>query len=881
MPMDPRFYPSRPPLPPSSSSSSSSSQSQRPGSSSAAAAPVASPSSPSSSFYHSSQQQQQPSYHHYQQQQPEQQQQQQQQQHHYHSHQYQTQPSRSLHPPLPPPPPPPSHVTQYGQHNPSYPHLHHAYASTSYQDAPSSSSASSSSLPPPPPPYPYTSGVPAYPSWAATTESQYSGSTPYHGSSSAYSHSSRFYPSSSSTPPSAGPSRSPHAPHSSHHGDPSHGVHSRGPMTYSPAAGRSTPEGLGKRKGAPGGGPMARDASQPYLKKQQACLTCKRRKTRCDAVRPICGACGRSQKRAARGHALTADVPPGDCVYPEEDSPSSPAASASESMADAAFTTPILARHPTTIESTSARIGEAEASMPFASRPSSRGNRNPSMIATGPSPGVISSDSSPRTVNTVTTAPTSYTDLHRGRHGELRNERIVLELQSSHGQRARVRRVYQTSVRDGENPQMSLRNLMDPIYSENPTAANASFSGPSKSTSKRDGDEEEDKPKIDLMLRQLLPELTPDLPTPETIHHMAKLFFDKHPLRNMFCKKFMLARFRLPPGHPLRPHPSLIHAVLAVAEPYSPLLGPVRDHNPLWRQASDEDETAADNPGKNAMPSMYEKMAYDFEASGRGLLGIVHPLEASRPELSVGPGSSFGEFHLAKARREIEVALLTSNSRPREWIQATALVLYGISERCRAGEYFLLAACAARGMSATAYGRMPNDRDHIGYTRGIIGPPENSIADYEQRMAFWQVYIADTYGGGGVRHYEPTFCDEKNQLTTTMPVQMEEVEEDTDLVYSQQTFNSPDLFRAGHTDSFSLLVKSASLLKRARMIASRNGTELSLMSRPPPQVLELDSDVKDFLTTFPKRRGIDSDWIVAGESLRGGHRRHDCRSTVD
>lgn len=50
-------------------------------------------------------------------------------------------------------------------------------------------------------------------------------------------------------------------------------------MTYSPAVGRGTPEGLGKRKGVSGGaGSMARDASQPYLKKQQACLTCKRRK---------------------------------------------------------------------------------------------------------------------------------------------------------------------------------------------------------------------------------------------------------------------------------------------------------------------------------------------------------------------------------------------------------------------------------------------------------------------------------------------------------------------------------------------------------------------------------------------------------------------------
>lgn len=326
------------------------------------------------------------------------------------------------------------------------------------------------------------------------------------------------------------------------------------------------------------------------------------------------------------------------------------------------------------------RSNDVDVSMSSGPRPGSRGSVMPQVTATGPSPSGGSTDSSPRTINTVTTAPTSYTDLHRGRPGESRNERIVLELQSSHGQTARVRRVYQTSVRDGENPQMSLRNLMDPIYSETTMAGGTSYSGQPAPVSKaNDDDEEEDKPRVDLMLRQLLPELTPDLPTPETIHHMAKLFFAKHPLRNMFCKKFMLARFRLPPGHPLRPHPSLIHAVLALAEPFSPLLGPVRDHNPLWRQTADADvdEAGAEqqNLGKTAVPSMYEKMAYDFEASGRGLLGIVHPLEVSRPPLSAGPGSSFGEFHLAKARRETEVALLTSNSRPLEWIQATALIL--------------------------------------------------------------------------------------------------------------------------------------------------------------------------------------------------------------
>lgn len=91
-------------------------------------------------------------------------------------------------------------------------------------------------------------------------------------------------------------------------------------------------------------------------------------------------------------------------------------------------------------------------------------------------------------------------------------------------------------------------------------------------------------------------------------------------------------------------------------------------------------------------------------------------------------------------------------------------------DRCRVSEIWFLSSCAARGMGPCAFDKMPNDRADAGYRRGVMGPPETSIVDYEQRMAFWHIYLADVYAGGGARTYEPIFADEKNQITTTLPM---------------------------------------------------------------------------------------------------------------
>ncbi|PWN29643.1 hypothetical protein BDZ90DRAFT_230512 [Jaminaea rosea] len=561
--------------------------------------------------------------------------------------------------------------------------------------------------------------------------------------------------------------------------------------------------------------------AQPHLKKQQACLTCKRRKTRCDAVRPICGACSRSQARAARGHALTAEVPPGPCTYPDDES-AQPGGPSSSSAAAAAASPP--------------------------TRPTKKQKRTPPSDKSGY--GVdddgqtsASSHSGPSLASHEDEAPS-----------DSKTQRLVIEVQSSSsGGPSRVRRFYssgnshRSEGQDFSHPGMNLNNLVDHMVASNHGVTSTDGTdAPNQSDA--------DLPQVDLLLRQIWPEISPDLPTPNTIRHMAELFFAKHPCRHLFCKPTMMARLMLPPNHPLRPHSSLIHAILAAAEPFSPLLPKMRETDP--RAGPNGSMTGGDGQPVSAS---------DLEAMGRGFVGLSNPFETPRPELErAGRGISFGEFHLGKARREVEVALLTQNQRPLEWLQAGILIFWCLFDRCRIMECFFIASLIVRSLAPAGFDKMPNDRSHASWNRAIIELPTSSIIEYEQRIALWHVYIIDIYGGGPPKFYEPCLADEKEQITTSLPVLMDDVADETQLRLSDQTLKSgADLFRRGHTDTFCLHVKSACLLKKARTITSRRGPELQRLPQPPQELLDVDSSIRDFFKSFPKRQGVDVDWIVA------------------
>ncbi|KAJ9480219.1 putative fungal zinc cluster transcription factor [Pseudozyma hubeiensis] len=69
-----------------------------------------------------------------------------------------------------------------------------------------------------------------------------------------------------------------------------------------------------KVKSLKDGAKARKESKGPILKRKMACATCRRRKLRCDAARPRCSTCARSQASAeAAGHPSA--VPPGPCSY--------------------------------------------------------------------------------------------------------------------------------------------------------------------------------------------------------------------------------------------------------------------------------------------------------------------------------------------------------------------------------------------------------------------------------------------------------------------------------------------------------------------------------------------------------------------------------------
>lgn len=290
-----------------------------------------------------------------------------------------------------------------------------------------------------------------------------------------------------------------------------HSLHRRQSIALLPIGSQpnqSTPNGAVASLSAAAKKPPA----QPHLKKQQACLTCKRRKTRCDAVRPICGACSRSQARAARGHALTAEVPPGPCTYPDDDAAQDAVQlDSSGSFEGSASARPAKKQKRTSLAdsaSTGGSVNDAQAS-PVTSATSSSGFPP---VTTFPAPHPAPWSMSPPSGGS-------------GASGGTKTERLIIEVQSREGGPSKVRRFYSSGGPGNGHPGMSLSNLVDPV-----AASSAGKDGSRGFTEITGSDGMDlpnishvDLPQVDLLLRQMWPDLSPDLPTPDTIRHMAEL----------------------------------------------------------------------------------------------------------------------------------------------------------------------------------------------------------------------------------------------------------------------------------------------------------------------------------------------------------------------
>ena len=196
----------------------------------------------------------------------------------------------------------------------------------------------------------------------------------------------------------------------------------------------------------------------------------------------------------------------------------------------------------------------------------------------------------------------------------------------------------------------------------------------------------------DPLLELLWPGWPPDLPSPDTVLHLAEIFFARHPLKVMIYKPSFMTSLSLPPRHHDRPDVGLIHAILAAAAPLSPYF--------------DESRTATRAPTPAADAGYRGGQADPFAEM---LLGdLISEVDAfaqnstadgvfSSAQQQGGRGKiTFAQFHLTRARVKTAKALVTRDRNPLDIIQASIIINDVLFNEDRILECFMLGGLISR-----------------------------------------------------------------------------------------------------------------------------------------------------------------------------------------
>lgn len=320
----------------------------------------------------------------------------------------------------------------------------------------------------------------------------------------------------------------------------------------------------------------------------------------------------------------------------------------------------------------------------------------------------------------------------------------------------------------------------------------------------------------DPILQLLWPGWSTDLPSPDTVLTICETFFRQHPMKSLVYKPSFMSGLSLPPNHPHRPHDSLIHAMLATTADISPF---------------------------------FEGKASDTQDRFVMLLSDTR----SRPRSEQTPPAStahlsFKEFHLRKAREKVEYSLITEFRNPLDWVAACLLSCFTLWSDFRVTESYFLSAILARAASPAGLDKLPSrhfsddcDTDRV---PGLFGLPEG-VEEQERRMTFWHMFITDEYTGGTPLFYENLISE--SSVLTHLPCAVADFQAGKDVAPNPQTLSSPDLFRTGHIDDFTLHIKSAILVRRACTLQCRN----QLTKKKPTGLAVVDKQITEFVDSFP------------------------------
>jgi hypothetical protein len=580
------------------------------------------------------------------------------------------------------------------------------------------------------------------------------------------------------------------------------------------------------------------------LRRGQACANCRKRKLKCDAVRPVCGTCTRSRKAAASANHPSPIVD-GDCVY--DDAPMSSG--------------PSVRGQSTAISEKGRRVSNAksnlaqgsgvqqEGSSIKATNVNSSSNKRRKTIGDDDFRSPPAWDSPPKQKNGFAFDPLP------GETVQQRSQRLENRIRELEGMLREkspapiVTHKEETERRPSTSgPTVSIFSLLSPSsgkeeryrmqYSQRPAHhpvgsnlqhessqdVKASLFDMSTDSIEIDRDEQIRNElaqghcaRDDPILQLLWPGWSNDLPSPDTVLTICETFFRQHPMRSLVYKPSFMSGLSLPPNHPHRPHDSLIHAILATTADISPFF---------------------QGRGKDTQDRFV--MLLSDARSRPGSEQSLQPISNAQV--------SFKEFHLRKAREKVELSLITEFRNPLDWIAACLLSCFTLWSSFRITESYFLSAILARACSPAGLDKLPsrhlsNDL-HMDRVPGLFGQPEG-VEEQERRMTFWHIFISDMYTGGPPQFYENLLSEAS--IFTHLPCAVVDFQAGKDVAPNPQTLTSPDLFRSGHIDDFTLHIKSAVLVRRACTLQCRN----QLTKKKPTGLAVVDKQITEFIDSFP------------------------------
>ncbi|MCO5585409.1 hypothetical protein L7F22_039342 [Adiantum nelumboides] len=211
---------------------------------------------------------------------------------------------------------------------------------------------------------------------------------------------------------------------------------------------------------------------------------------------------------------------------------------------------------------------------------------------------------------------------------------------------------------------------------------------------------------------------------------------------------------------------------------------------------------------------------------------------------------TFKEFHLSKGRQKIERSLMTDFRNPLDWLAGGTIIVYVLWNEGRFVESYFLSGFLARAIAPAGLDKLPSRHfsptGKVGTTPGLFGDA-HGLEEHERRMVLWHTFLADQYTSGPPGFYENMIHEQA--VLTHLPCSVNDFLAGNNVAPNSQTLSSADLFTTGHLDEFTLHIKSAILLRRVCTLTSRSQP----LRNKPPGVPIMDKQIDEFISTFPSK----------------------------